>query len=81
MPTQKLFVANIPYEATADELGKFFQRFGTVISTKVIMDKDTDQSRGFGFVELKDGEAPTAIDGRDFNGRKLCVREATERRR
>ncbi len=60
----KLFVAGLPYDMDDAELEEFFDKFGTVISAKVSMDRETGKSRGFGFVEMpNDAEAKEAIEG------------------
>ncbi len=77
---KKLFVGNLPYTTTNEELGEFFAQFGEVLSAAVIMDRATGRSKGFGFVEMtNDAEADAAIakgDGAEFEGRKLTVSEA-----
>lgn len=77
---KKLFVGNLPYTTTNDELGEFFAQFGEVLSAAVIMDRATGRSKGFGFVEMtNDAEADAAIaagDGAEFENRKLTVSEA-----
>jgi len=76
----KLYVGGLPYTVTDGQLEEIFQAHGTVASAKVIADKFTGQSRGFGFVEMSSGlEAQTAIsalNGTQFDGRKLTVNEA-----
>lgn len=77
---KKLFVGNLPYNTTNEELGEFFAQFGEVMSAAVIMDRATGRSKGFGFIEMtNDEEADAAIakgDGIEFEGRKLTVSEA-----
>ena len=77
---KKLFVGNLPYTTTNEELGEFFAQYGEVLSAAVIMDRATGRSKGFGFVEMtNDNEAEAAIaqgDGVEFEGRKLTVSEA-----
>lgn len=77
---KKLFVGNLPYTTTNEDLGEFFAQYGEVLSAAVIMDRVTGRSKGFGFVEMtNDQEADTAIaraDGADFENRKLTVSEA-----
>ena len=77
---KKLFVGNLPYTTTNEELGEFFAQFGEVLSAAVIMDRATGRSKGFGFVEMtNDTEADAAIaraDGAEFENRKLTVSEA-----
>jgi RNA recognition motif-containing protein len=77
---KKLYVGNLPFSATDDGLMDLFQQVGTVESAKVITDRDTGRSKGFGFVEMStDQEAAQAIskfNGTDFDGRALTVNEA-----
>lgn len=77
---KKLFVGNLPYTTTNEDLGEFFAQYGEVLSAAVIMDRATGRSKGFGFVEMaNDAEADTAIaqgDGSELDGRKLTVSEA-----
>lgn len=77
---KKLFIGNLPYQTTNEELGEFFAQYGEVLSAAVIMDRATGRSKGFGFVEMtNDEEADAAIakgDGAEFEGRKLTVSEA-----
>jgi len=76
----KLYVGGLPYSVTEGQLEEIFQTHGTVASAKVIADKFTGQSRGFGFVEMSSGlEAQTAIsalNGTQLEGRTLTVNEA-----
>jgi cold-inducible RNA-binding protein len=76
----KLFVASLPFSVDDDELEAIFKAVGTVASAKVILDRDTNRSKGFGFVEMSsDEEAAAAIkelDGKEFSGRTIVVREA-----
>lgn len=76
----KLFVASLSYTVTDDELKDAFAAAGTVVSAKVIMDRDTGRSKGFGFVEMSsDEEAKAAIkllDGKEVGGRVVAVSEA-----
>ena len=76
----KLYVGGLPYSVTDGKLEEIFQAHGTVESARVISDKFTGQSRGFGFVEMGSGnEAQKAIDalnGTQFDGRTLTVNEA-----
>jgi len=78
-----LFVAGLPYDLDDAELEEIFEKFGTVKSAKVAMDKETGKSRGFGFVEMpNDSEAKEAIEGlNDISlGKKpLVVKQAEER--
>ena len=78
-----IYVANIPWKATEDQLRQLFAEHGEVTSAKIIMDKVTQRSRGFGFVEMADeGAARQAINelnGKDFLGKSLVVNEARPR--
>jgi len=73
----KLFVGRIPWKTTEDDLKASFGEFGTVVSARIITDKFTGKSRGFGFVEMSsDEEAQAAIsglDGKEFQGRPIAV--------
>lgn len=77
---KKLYVGNLPYSATDQSLQNAFSQCGTVESAKVIMDRDSGRSKGFGFVEMStDEEARTAIgqlNGTDLDGRQMTVSEA-----
>ena len=76
----KHYVGGLPYSATEQQLNELFGAHGTVASAKIISDKFTGQSRGFGFVEMSsDAEAKaaiTALNDTDMGGRKLTVNEA-----
>lgn len=78
-----IYVANIPFKASADQLKGLFEAFGEVSSAKIILDKFTQRSRGFGFIEMSDDSAARqAIDelnGSDFMGKNLVVNEARPR--
>ena len=80
---KKLYVGNLAYSVTNDDLKNLFSQSGTVESVAVISDKFSGQSKGFAFVEMTDsGEAATAIqtlDGTEFMGRNLKVNEAKPR--
>ena len=81
---KKLYVGNLPFSTTQDELSGLFERFGSVASAAVIMDRETGRSRGFGFIEMDEAsaadEAIRELDGSDFGGRSLRVNEANDRR-
>ena len=81
----KLFVGGLPFSTTEDELKDAFTQFGSVTYVKIITDRETNRSRGFGFVEYEsDDEGKAAIDGMDnkeFGGRTIHVSEARERQR
>lgn len=79
----KLFVGSLAFTATDDDLANFFAPAGNVVSAKVITDRDSGRSKGFGFVEMgSDEEAKAAIaqlDGKELNGRAVNVSEARPR--
>ncbi|HEY2928643.1 RNA recognition motif domain-containing protein [Piscinibacter sp.] len=79
----KLYVGNLAYSVRDDDLQQAFAQFGTVSSAKVMMDRDTGRSKGFGFVEMgSDAEAQSAINGMNgqaLDGRALVVNEARPR--
>src|SRR6476469_3665890 len=76
----KLYVGNLPYSFRDSDMEQAFAQYGTVTSAKVIMDRDSGRSKGFGFVEMgSPAEAQAAIEGmngRDMGGRGLVVNEA-----
>ncbi len=78
-----IYVGNLPFEVDDTELERTFTAYGEVSSARVIQDRESGRSRGFGFVEMSDnGEAEAAIqalNGKDFNGRPLTVNEAKPR--
>ncbi len=79
----KIYVGNLPFRTSSNELADLFGRFGEVQSADVVLDRDTGRSRGFGFVEMADDAARSAIeelDGSDLDGRRLTVNEARPRR-
>jgi RNA recognition motif-containing protein len=79
----KLFVGSLAWATNDDGLKKFFEAAGTVVSANVIVDRDTNRSRGFGFVEMSsDEEAKKAVEelnGKDLDGRAIVVSEARPR--
>jgi RNA recognition motif-containing protein len=80
----RMYVGNLPYDTNDEGLRAIFEEFGTVNDVKVIMDRETGRSRGFGFVEMDDNDARQAMEqlnGRDIGGRTLRVNEAEERQR
>ena len=82
---KKLYVGNIPFSISEDDLREVFERHGGVESVNVITDRETGRPRGFAFVEMKDESAAqaakSALDGTELGGRSLRVDEAQERRR
>ncbi len=83
MEDAKLFVGNIEYTTTEDELKEFFSAVGTVNSATIITDRETGRSKGFGFVEMSSPEEAQAaieqLDGKELNGRELAVNIARPR--
>ena len=79
----KLYVGNLAFQTSSEELQQLFSQAGTVESASVIEDRDTGRSRGFAFVEMgtkEEGEAAIAqFNGKEFNGRNLTVNEARPR--
>ena len=80
---KKIYVGNLPFSATEDELRQLFSEHGAVESINVITDRETGQPRGFGFIEMAPEHADLAIqalNGTDLGGRNLNVNEARPRR-
>jgi|SRR5436309_3499668 len=79
----KLYVGNLPFQTTSDDLRDHFAQAGNVESAQVVEDRMTGRSRGFGFVEMTTPEEAAAaieqFNGKDFNGRNLTVNEARPR--
>jgi len=80
---KRIYVGNLGYDVRNADLEQLFSQFGTVRSEEVIMERDTNRSKGFGFVEMgTDQEADAAIstlDGKEYSGRRLTVNEARPR--
>jgi RNA recognition motif-containing protein len=79
---KRIYVGNLPYRITEDEVRDLFQEHGTVLSVNLINDRETGQPRGFGFVEMEDQGADTAIEALNnssLGGRTLKVNEARPR--
>ena len=78
--SKRIYVGGLPFSTTEAEMNTLFAPYGQVASAKLITDRESGQSRGFGFVEMtNDAEAATAIEklnGSDFGGRKLTINEA-----
>lgn len=78
-----IFVGNLSYQTTDGDLAEAFGAFGTVERASVVRDRDSGQSRGFGFVEMTNGSEATramsALNGQELNGRPLTVNEARAR--
>jgi RNA recognition motif-containing protein len=79
--SKNLYVGNLSFRTTPDELRELFAQFGTVTRAQIVSDRETGQSRGFGFVEMSEGgdEAIAALNGNPFQGRPLTVNEARPR--
>lgn len=81
--SNKLYIGNLSFSTTEDELRAAFQRHGTVDSVSVITDRETGRPRGFAFVEMSEpssaADAIRALDGTDFGGRSIKVNEARDR--
>ncbi|MGQ9661635.1 MAG: RNA recognition motif domain-containing protein [Kiritimatiellia bacterium] len=79
----EIYVGNLPYEVDEKELANLFQRFGNVISTRIIQHRGEGRSKGYGFVEMADSRAAQAairgMNGQELKGRKLVVNEARSR--
>ena len=76
----KLYVGNLPYNVTEERLQQHFAQHGSVVSARIISDKFTGKSKGFGFVEMSSDQeaekAISALNGTDFEGRNIVVSEA-----
>jgi RNA recognition motif-containing protein len=79
--SKKLYVGNLAFGTTNEDLRQLFEHFGTVSTAQVVTDRETGRSRGFAFVEMADGAdaAITGTNGLDFQGRTLTVNEAQAR--
>ena len=79
--SKNIFVGNLPFSTTSDELREIFSEYGNVTRAQVATDRDTGRSRGFGFVEMSEGadEAIDNLNGAEFGGRTLTVNEAKPR--
>jgi nucleolin len=79
----KLFVGSLPWSVSDEELKQAFEKHGTVVSAKVVTDRDTRRSRGFGFVEMESASdasnAIKALNNSELNGRNIVVNEAKSR--
>lgn len=83
MANKRLYVGNLPFDATAEDVRTAFEAYGTVHEVSLVEDRDTGRPRGFGFVEMDEQAASAAIEGlnnKDFGGRDLTVNEARERK-
>ena len=83
VPLKTLYVGNLVYAVTRDELKELFSQFGEVSSVKLINDRESGKPKGFGFVEMEDNEALAAIEkfnGSEYGGRTLKVNEANPKK-
>jgi RNA recognition motif-containing protein len=82
---KKLYVGNLSYNTTEDGLRNLFAGFGSVASAKIIIDRETGNSKGFGFIEMSSDEEATAAingtNGHEYDGRQLRVNEAIDKPR
>ena len=79
---KSIYVGNMAYSASEQDVRELFSQYGDVLSVKLIVDRDTGKAKGFGFVEMEDSEAEKAIDAlnnSEFLGRNLRVNEAKPR--
>lgn len=80
--SKSIYVGNLPWSATEEQVKELFGQYGDVISVKLVSDRDTGRARGFGFVEMEDADAAKAIEALDnytFGSRTLRVNEAKPR--
>ncbi len=80
--SKKMYVGNLPFSSTEEDLRNLFANYGDVKSANLIIDRETGRSRGFGFVEMNEEDANTAMEalnGNEFQGRSLKVNEARPR--
>ena len=81
--SKKIYVGNLSYSTTEDQLNQAFAQYGSVVSAKIITDRYTDRSKGFGFVEMEEADAADAaissLNGQQLDGREMRVSEAHDR--
>lgn len=79
--SKKLYVGNISFDTTSEDLVQAFSQYGTVLGAQIVSDRDTGRSRGFAFVEMHSGaeEAIAGMNGQQLQGRTLTVNEARPR--
>jgi RNA recognition motif-containing protein len=82
--SKKIYVGNLNYATTEDQLSQAFAQYGSVVSAKIITDRYTDRSKGFGFIEMEEDDAAeaaiSALNGQQLDGRELRVSEANDRK-
>jgi len=80
----KLFVGSLPFDLTEEKLKELFEKFGDITSVKLILDRDTGNSRGFGFVEFAEKDAASKamqeLNGSNINGRSIVVKQAHDKK-
>jgi cold-inducible RNA-binding protein len=78
--SQKIYVGNLGFSVTSENLKKKFEQYGVVQSARVVTDRDTGRSKGFGFIEMSNSQeasdAISALNGSDYEGRRMTVNEA-----
>ncbi len=83
--SKKIYVGNLSWNTTESNLGDLFAQYGEVISVNIITDRDTNRSKGFGFIEMADDDAAVAaistFNGTELDGRNIRVNEAEDRER
>ncbi len=83
--SKKIYVGNLSWNTTENDLSSLFAQYGEVISVNIITDRDTNRSKGFGFIEMADDDAAAAaistFNGTELDGRNLRVNEAENRER
>lgn len=81
--SKKIYVGNLSWNTSDNDLHNHFAQYGEVISTRIITDRDTNRSKGFGFIEMEDDSAAeaaiSALNGSDLDGRNIRVNEAENR--
>jgi RNA recognition motif-containing protein len=78
--SKNIYVGNLPWKTTEEEIKELFEKFGEVLSVKIVKDRETGRPRGFGFVDMENADAAISeLNGKDFGGRALRVNEARER--
>ena len=80
--TKTLYVGNLPWSTSSEELTEYLSRYGNIVGSRIITDRETGRSRGFGFVEVAEEDAERLaeeLNGSDFDGRSLTVNEAKPR--
>lgn len=81
--SKKIYVGNLSWNIGDQELGELFAQYGEVVSARIIIDRNTNRSKGFGFIEMADAGAAdaaiSALNGKELDGRNLRVNEAEER--